>query len=324
MSLNIQLQQMLDENASNGGTGLQEMSLQEARDALQQSFRNKGYPIKHPVDIKHYDITGPKGSFSADIYRPLEASAAIDSELPVLLYFHGGGFVLGDDAACEMQSRAFAYLLNVAVVFVNYRLAPEHVFPAALDDTKAVVDWLGENAKSLKLDAKKIVTCGESAGGNLATHAAMHANAEAGKCKAIASTLFYPVTDLRPFYQGTPVYPSMQSYGVGFNLDIAELDWFWQHYLASDDQANHPDNSLLLHDKLGQLANVQIIVAECDPLRDMGLAFATKLQETGVTVHVECLPGMLHSFMFHGAVCAQALRHFYRIVESIDKQFQLS
>ena len=258
MSLDIQLQKMLDDNANSGGTGLQEMELAQAREALQQSFLNKGYPIKHPTDKQHHSITGSTGSFSVDIYRPINHSQDTHHALPVLLYFHGGGFVLGDSQACEMHSRAFSYLLNVAVVFVNYRLAPEHVFPAAVNDTKAVVDWLGENARELNLDKQKIVTCGESAGGNLATHAAMYANTPSSavnhNCKAIASTLFYPVTDLRPFYHDTPVYPSMQNYGVGFNLDIAELNWFWQHYLAFADQAEHPDNSLLLHDQLSQLA----------------------------------------------------------------------
>jgi len=229
VSLDIQLQKMLDDNANSGGTGLQEMELAQAREALQQSFLNKGYPIKHPADKQHHIITGPTGVFSVDIYRPINRSQDSHHALPVLLYFHGGGFVLGDSQACEMHSRAFSYLLNVAVI-----------------------DWLGENAHELSLDSQKIVTCGESAGGNLATHAAMYANTPSPSaihnCKAIASTLFYPVTDLRPFYHDTPVYPSMQNYGAGFNLDIAELNWFWQHYLVSNDQADHPDNSLLLHD----------------------------------------------------------------------------
>ena len=318
MSLNKKLQIML---AANEGPALQDMSLQDARTALEQSFLLRGYPIEHPATIEHRDISGASGNFSLDIYRPQGST----EKLPVLVYFHGGGFVLGGATACDRQSRALSYLLDVAVVFVNYRLAPEHVFPAAVDDAKETINWLLENAESLNLNLQKLITCGESAGGNLAVHAALAANQLAQQDlaahKVTGTSILYPVTDLRPFYQPGPEYPSLSRYGSGYNLDIAELKWFWQHYLAEDKQAWHPDNSLLLHPQLALLSNTQIFGAECDPLRDMGIAFASKLQELDVAVSLDCLPGMLHSFMFHGSVCPAALRNFYKVVEQIDQQF---
>ncbi|MCJ8298076.1 MAG: alpha/beta hydrolase [Pseudomonadales bacterium] len=232
----------------------------------------------------------------------------------MLSYFHGGGFVLGDTQAYDRQSRAFAYLLRVAVVFVNYRLAPEHRYPAATDDAKEAVNWLASHASSYNLDPESIVACAESAGGNLAVNAALHAKAlnteKEGKVNIIATSLIYPVTDLRPFYQPKLQYPSMQNYGTGYNLDIAELNWFWHQYLESDDQANLADNSLILHPQLQLLPNTHIFVAQCDPLRDLGIAFAMKLQELDVNTTIDCLPGMLHSFMFHGGILRRCFKTF--------------
>jgi len=323
MSLKPELQQMLDENSQGTGPALQDMSVVDARTALRDSFIKRGYPLEHPVDIEHLEISAENADFSIDIYRPINSA---EQELPVLLYFHGGGFVLGDAQAYDRQSRAFAYLLKVAVVFVNYRLAPEHRYPAATNDTREAVNWLASHGKDYNLDVQKIVSCGESAGGNLAVHAALHAkalNAENDlRVDIIATSLIYPVTDLRPFYQSNLQYPSMQNYGQGHNLDIAELNWFWQQYLDSPEQAILADNSLILHPQLHSLPHTQIFVAQCDPLRDLGIAFALKLQEQDVDASIDCLSGMLHSFMFHGGVCPDALRHFYKIIEKIDQQFR--
>ena len=323
MSLNPDLQQMLNQNTQAAGPALQDMPLVDARAALRQSFIQRGYPLEHPATIEYLEISTGNANFSIDIYRPINSS---ETALPVLLYFHGGGFVLGDAQAYDRQSRAFAYLLKVAVVFVNYRLAPEHRYPAATNDAKEAFNWLASHGSDYNLDPQSVVACGESAGGNLAVHAALHAKAlnakKNRKLNIIATSLIYPVTDLRPFYQSNLQYPSMQNYGSGYNLDIAELNWFWQQYLESDDQANLADNSLILHPQLQCLPNTHIFVAQCDPLRDLGIAFAMKLQELDVNTTIDCLPGMLHSFMFHGGICADALRHFYKVIEIIDGQFR--
>ena len=323
MSLNSDLQQMLDESSRGTGPALQDMPIVDARASLRDSFIKRGYPLEHPADVEHLEINTENANFSIDIYRPVNSS---EQELPVLLYFHGGGFVLGDARAYDRQSRAFAYLLKVAVVFVNYRLAPEHRYPAATNDAREAVNWLARQGQEYHLNVQKIVACGESAGGNLAVHAALHASSaypeKDQQVNIIATSLIYPVTDLRPFYQSNLQYPSMQSYGHGYNLDIAELNWFWQQYLESDDQADLADNSLILHPQLQRLPNTQIFVAQCDPLRDLGIAFAMKLQELDVNTSIDCLPGMLHSFMFHGGICGDALRHFYKVVEKIDAQFK--
>ncbi|EPJ49046.1 MAG: hypothetical protein OFPI_26410 [Osedax symbiont Rs2] len=322
MSLNPDLQQMLEENSRAKGPALQNMPIEEARAALRDSFIKRGYPLEHPADIEHFEISTDSANFSIDIYRPINSR---DTALPVLLYFHGGGFVLGDAQAYDRQSRALAYLLKVAVVFVNYRLAPEHRYPAATNDAREVVNWLAKHGKDNNLNVQKIIACGESAGGNLAVHAALHSSSvntgKDNKLNIIATTLIYPVTDLRPFYQPNMHYPSMQSYANGYNLDIAELNWFWQQYLEREEQAELADNSLILHPQLQHLPNTQIFVAQCDPLRDLGIAFAMKLQELDVNTSIDCLPGMLHSFMFHGGVCGDALRHFYKVIEKIDAQF---
>lgn len=227
---------------------------------------------------------------------------------------------MGDAAAYDTHSRALAHLLNVAVVFVGYRLAPEHPFPAAVEDVKNVMDWLGSTAVGLNIDAHSLVLMGESAGGNLAVNAALHAT-ENQNISVKGLTLIYPVTDMRPYTGGAPRYPSIETYATGMNLDNVEMEWFCSTYLTDMNQATLPENTLFLHSELHRLPTTSIYVAECDPLRDMGLGFATHLMEKGVNVRATCFASMMHSFMCHGTVSPRALRHFFEVIEDLSRLF---
>ncbi|MBK0329754.1 alpha/beta hydrolase [Rhodobacteraceae bacterium F11138] len=313
MTLDPALSAMLDRARSAGGPALNDLPLAEARTALREMFLAQGYPVRHPAKVTHHSAVECGGTFDLHIYRP----EAAQGPLPGIIYFHGGGFVLGDAAAYDTHSRALAHLLGAAVIVVGYRLAPEHRFPAAITDASAAMDYLSTRLATLDVQADRIVIMGESAGGNLAVNAAIHAARTGGLCPR-GLCLIYPVTDTRPFTGYDVTYPSLERFGSGTNLDRAEMDWFCDTYLNDRSEGARPENTLLLHPELHLLPKTRIYVGECDPLRDMGIAFAMRLLENGVDARSDCLPGMMHSFMCQGAVSARALRHFFRIVEEMD------
>lgn len=318
MSLHPDLERMLAADRKVAGPTLQEMGVDAARILLRDKFLDRGFPLKYDAEIRDIVVGEGAKQFRFKIYRPPHTEG---QTLPILLSFHGGGFVLGDSDACDMQSRAFASLLNVAVVCVDYRLAPEHKFPAPLEDAKATLDWLKEHGRTASLNPDEIVITGESAGGNISINAGLYgAKAEGVNVKGL--TILYPVTDMRAFIGAKDWDPSMQEYGATMNLDMAELDWFWSHYLSAQDEALLPENSVIEHPELQTLPPTHIFQAECDPLHDMGVAFHEKLLALGVDTKLTQMPGMLHSCMFHGKVSPRALRYFFEVVEAIDHQFQ--
>ncbi|AVO37950.1 alpha/beta hydrolase [Pukyongiella litopenaei] len=315
MTLDPDLHRMLERSRAAGGPPLQAMAVEEARAAMREMFLSNGYPIHHAAEVTSVPAQDC-GGFALHLYRP----KGVEGPLPALVYFHGGGFVLGDAAAYDTHSRALAHLLGVTVVFVEYRLAPEHRFPAALEDAQGAMDWLADKAPDLGIDTARMVLMGESAGGNLAVNAALHARAK-GRISFRGLTLIYPVTDMRPFTGSDVPDGSLKDYASGVNLDMAEMQWFCETYLNTPAEGGLPENTLFGHPGLAGLPPTRIYTAECDPLRDMGMNFALRLTEQGVRAHAECLPGMLHSFMCHGSVSPRALRHFFRIVEDISAQF---
>ena len=319
MTIHPDLARLLERGRASGGPALQDMTLTDARAAMRDMFLANGYPVHHEAEVEQLSTAETGAAFTATIYRPPHTTGPLHA----LVYFHGGGFVLGDAATYDTHSRALAHLLGAAVVFIGYRLAPEHPFPAAVEDAHAAVEWLGGNAGQLGLDPARIAVMGESAGGNLAVNAALHAG-RTGALRLCGATLIYPVTDARPFAdrgEGDRRYPSVSRYGRGTNLEHDEMQWFLASYLPDRADAGRPENALELQPDLALMPRTRILTAECDPLRDIGMAFATTLIEAGVDARAECLPGMLHSFMCHGGISGQALRHFFRIVEMVAGDF---
>lgn len=312
MTLDPALERMLTVSREKGGPALNEMALSDARGAMRDMFLANGYPTRHAAEVTHIPAEACGGTFSLYIYRPANAQGA----LPAVIYFHGGGFVLGDAATYDTHSRALAHLLGVAVVFVEYRLAPEYRFPAAVTDTCAAIDYIADASIDLGLNPNCLVAMGESAGGNLAVNAALHAHRK-GDLRFNGLCLIYPLVDMQPLAEATVRYPSVAKFGTGTNLDLEEMGWFRENYLNSTDEGTLPENTLLFQPDLDLLPRTRIYVGECDPLRDMGLAFAPLLIESGVDAKSEILPGMMHSFMCQGNVSALALRHFFRIVEDL-------
>ncbi|MGI9217243.1 MAG: alpha/beta hydrolase [Hydrogenophaga sp.] len=254
-------------------------------------------------------------TLQARLYAP-----AADHPLPVLLYFHGGGFTVGSVATHEPLCRHLAHLAQCAVVSVDYRLAPEWKFPTAVHDAWDSLAWLREHATALKLDGSKIAVGGDSAGGTLAAVTAIGAR-DAGWPLAL-QLLFYPGT---AGHQNTA---SHKTFDKGFLLEEAHIRYFFNHYLRDPQDRNDwrfapldgVDASGDVRD-LDGVAPAWIGLAECDPLVDEGVAYADRLRMAGVPVDLEIYPGVVHGFIQFGRAiptaltahndAARALRHAF-------------
>ena len=208
---------------------------------------------------------------------------------PTVVYFHGGGWVIGDLDTHHAVCHALSKTSGCLVAAVDYRLAPEHKYPAAIEDAYAAVCWIAENASALQADSAKIAVCGESAGATLATVVSMMVRDRGGPRIAL-QVLVYPVTN---YGFDTPSYLKCAE---GYILTREKMKWFWNHYLEKEDESGHPYISPLQADNLGGLPKALVLTAEYDPLRDEGEAYAEKLRKFGVEVKLSRYESMIHGF----------------------------
>lgn len=238
------------------------------------------------VDVRDIVLPGPAGDIAARHYRPTG-----DGAKPLLVFYHGGGFVIGDldshDAICRLTCRDG----DIAVLSVDYRLAPEHPAPAALDDALAAFRWAHDHAAELGGIAGRVAVGGDSAGGNLAAAVALRARDDGGPAPVL-QWLIYPVTDC------TARTRSRTLYGDGFLLTKHDIDWFTDQYLGrSQLDPTDPLVSPLLAGDLSGLPPALVAVAGFDPLQDEGEAFAAALREAGVVVDLRQMPSLTHAFI---------------------------
>jgi len=243
--------------------------------------------------VEDHSIPGPAGAVAARLYAARAAGAPDPADDPagggLLVYFHGGGHVIGDLETHDSACRFLAHQAGVGVLSVDYRLAPEHPYPAAADDAVAALAWAAENAERLGFDAARIAVGGDSAGGNLAAVAALAA--QAGEAPAPAfQLLIYPVCDL------AEKRPSYTTFSTGYLLTEAEMDWFRGHYLPDADAAHEWRASPLRAPDLSGLPPAYVLTAGFDPLRDEGEAYAHALAAAGVPTALRRHDGLLHSF----------------------------
>jgi acetyl esterase len=210
--------------------------------------------------------------------------------LPVLVYFHGGGFVLGSPDSHDSIARRLALGADCIVVSVDYRLAPEHPFPAAADDALAAVRWVQGNAREIGADPGRVAVGGDSAGGNLAAVASLQLR-DAGADLPCAQLLIYPVTHLH-----APLEGSMMEMGEGYFLRATDMQWFADMYLAGSEQSVNPYASPLLAERLEGLPPAFVLTAEFDPLRDQGARYAARLLEAGNACVHRDYAGAIHGF----------------------------
>lgn len=246
-----------------------------------------------PAAAEDRTVPGPAGPIPIRIYRP-----DADSPLPVLVYFHGGGFVIGDIGTHDTTCQQLAVRIPAVVVSVDYRLAPEHPYPAAVEDCLAATRWARDHAGEFGADGHRVAVAGDSAGGSLAAVVSLRCR-DAGDPPLSFQLLVYPRTDmLRSF-------PSHEENSEGYLLTAPAIRWFLDHYIP-EERRKEPDASPLYAENLRGLPPALVITAEFDPLRDEGEAYATRLQEAGVPAQTSRYDGMIHAFFGMDGVLPQA------------------
>jgi acetyl esterase len=308
MPLHPQVQVFLDAMAEMGGPPLHELPVDVVRQIVIDNSAARGEP--EPIDaVSDRTIRGSGGDLAVRIYRPRSSEP-----LPVLVFLHGGGWVAGNLDTHDGICRTLANAVPCAVVAVDYRLAPEHPFPAAVDDAEAAVEWVAANAATFGGDADRVAVGGDSAGGNLATVVARRLRDAGGPALAF-QLLVYPVTDYR---FDTASY---RENGDGYFLTRDGMAWFWGHYLGGEAHADSPDASPLRAADLGGLPPALVITAEFDPLRDEGEAYAERLRQAGVPAVATRYDGMIHTFFGMSAVWDDARRAVEDAAAALRKAF---
>jgi acetyl esterase len=234
------------------------------------------------AEVRDLALPGAGGDIPVRVYRPEG-----EGPLPIVVWLHGGGWALGSIETYDAPVRALAVAAGAVVVSVEYRLAPEHRFPAAVEDSVAAVRWAAERAATLGGDGTRVAVAGDSAGGNLA---AVVARRLRGELDLRLQVLIYPVTD------GGVNTASFREFGDRYGLTAAGMRRFWELYLDGAD-SGHPDASPLRDPDLSGVAPAFVLTAEHDVLRDEGEAYAAALQAAGVPVTLERWPGTIHGFV---------------------------
>ena len=277
----------------------------------------KDIPLFHklldykPIDLYHISdrqIQVRDGSeIRLRIYRPTD-----QKDLPAIVYYHGGGFVLRSIESHDLACRRFAHDNHSIVISVDYRLAPEFKFPIPHQDCYDATVWVAEHAEELGIDSDQLTVMGDSAGGNLATVVSILARDHNGP-NIKNQVLIYPTVDARL------KHPSIDSYGKGYFLTKPLMQWFVDHYKSSNNDINNPLMSPLLTDDLTNLPPAFVFTAEYDPLKDEGEAYAMKLQDQGIDVEFKEYPNVIHGFINMPKISKESLMA-YRDIQSFLNQ----
>jgi acetyl esterase len=297
---------LLEAIAAQGDPPLETLEPSEARRLAAESLRPVAGTAEPVSSVEDLRIPGPEGDIPIRVYTP-----NVSAPRPAMVYFHGGGWVVCDLDTHDIVCRAIARRAGAVVVSVDYRLAPEHKFPAAVVDCYAATAWVAANSTKLGINPKRIAVGGDSAGGNLGAVVSLKSRDEDGPAIALQA-MVYPVTDLSSF-----ATPSYQEFAEGYQLTKAEMEWFRDQYLGSMLDAQCPYASPLLARDLRGLPPALIITAECDPLRDEGEAYAKRLQQAGMAVTYTCYAGMIHPFFSLSGAIPQALDAIQQVADAV-------
>lgn len=300
MPVNPQAQVVLDMMAA---TGFKLVGDPVAvREMLALTPRPQGEPV---ASVEDRAITANGAQIPLRIYRP-EGGPAVT---PALVWFHGGGWVIGSLDGSDFGCRIMANASGCTVISVDYRLAPEYKFPTAVDDCLAVTKWVAENGPELGVDGARIAVGGDSAGGNLAAVVSQLARDGGGPAIAFQA-LVYPVTN----YDFSTA--SYRDNAEGYLLERDSMEWFWGHYLRSDADGASTKASPLRHTNLAGLPPAIVLTAEFDPLRDEGEAYAERMRAAGVPVEARRYDGQIHGFFANPAIDdgSEAARHVGKAV----------
>ncbi|HEX7928881.1 MAG TPA: alpha/beta hydrolase [bacterium] len=285
MSVNAQIQALLEIIRARNVPPHYKLPPVEARANMEKSRTLFRQPEEFALGrVEALSIPGPAGKIPARLYAPDATPGR-----PLIVFYHGGGWVIGSLDTHDDFCRRMAKLVNAVVVAVDYRLAPEHRFPAAIDDAYAATKWVAANAKQLGGDASRLVVMGDSAGGNLAAVVALMARDQGGPAIA-QQVLIYPATH-HDFS-----LPSVKKYGEGFLLTSIGMEWFWNHYLGGQDGKDWRASPMSAKTLKG-LPPAYVLIAEYDVLRDEGELYAARLQKEGVPTKMVLAEEMIHGFV---------------------------
>ncbi|MEC9203368.1 MAG: alpha/beta hydrolase [Actinomycetota bacterium] len=260
------------------------MTAQEVRTLFEQGNPPPGEDVASVEDL---EVPGPDGPLPVRVYRP--DGAAVPA--PVVVFFHGGGWVLGSIATHDATCRGLANRTGAVYVSVDYRLAPEHPYPAAPEDCYAATCWVADHAADLGVDPGRLAVAGDSAGGNLAAVVCQMARDRSGPAVAF-QLLIYPVTDL-----DFDRWPSMEENADGPLLTREGMDWFARHYVGTLPFTGDPYAAPIRAADLSGLPQAHVATAGHDPLRDEGAGYAEALAAAGVTVGYDNFATMIHGFV---------------------------
>ncbi len=292
-ALNPATRALIDNIRRAGFPPLHTLPVPQARHSYRMAVGVGSVPPVPLPRVENFSIPGAGGhAIPARLW-----AATNDPGLPVLLYLHGGGFVIGDLDTCDAMCRSVAAQSDVAVLAIDYRLAPEHAYPAGLDDTLDTLRWLASEGAAFGLDGRRLAVAGDSAGATLAAAAALTARDEG--LPLLLQALFYPSVQIGQ------ITASMQAYGQGLILDAPLMAWFEQQFKQPGPVLDWRRQPLKAASHAG-VAPAWIALAECDPLADDGRLYAEALNRAGVTASLTVYPGTVHDFINLGRFLPQA------------------
>lgn len=290
MPVDPAVQDLINGLTAQGVRSFEQMSVSEARN-LVATFTDLQAPPREVANVVDTTYPGPGGDQHIRLYIP-----DAPGPLPIVVYFHGGGFIAGGLDVADEPCRALANDAAAIVAAASYRLAPEHKFPAATDDTFAALQWVANHATDFGGDANRIAVQGDSAGGNLAAVAAQRARDEGGP-HLVAQVLTYPVID------STAKSPSRSECAEGYIITAADLDWFWQQYLSSSQDADNPHATPSKAPSLAGLPPALVLTTEYEVSRDEAEAYGKQLANAGVQTDIIRFDGLVHGvYWMSGAV----------------------
>ena len=305
MSIDPQVRQLLNSVARAGLPPVYELSPAAARQQMVDGSAALGDP--EPIHrIRNESIPVPDGSIAIRIYHPS------GQNLPVVVYFHGGGWVMGSIETHDGYCRLLANAARAIVVSVDYRLAPEHKFPTAAEDAYTATCWASEQAEAIGGRSGPVVVAGDSAGGNLAAVVALMARDRLGPSIG-GQILIYPITDCDLNTE------SYRAYSEGYFLTRPAMEWFWDQYCLPDTDRQQAYLSPLRSENLSDLPPGLIVTAEYDPLRDEAEAYADRLRQAGVEVELSRYAGMIHGFTRRFRLLDQARQALYEVAAMVRR-----
>jgi acetyl esterase len=310
MALDAIVKGLMDQMAANPQPKLWELAPAQGR----EMYRAMATVLEPPAiaigKIENTAMPGPAGEIKLRVYTPVAGGGAA---LPAVVFFHGGGWVIGDLETHDALCRSLANEAGARVIAVDYRLAPEHKFPAAADDAYAAVKWIEENAANLGVDPNRIAVAGDSAGGNLAAVVCLLAKQKGGP-RIVHQLLIYPVT------QWKADTGSMNNFAEGYFLEKKTMHWFFDQYAPGADPSDWRLSPLAAPDMAG-LPRAYVVTAGFDPLRDEGKAYADKLNRAGVAAVYTDYPGMVHGFFNMSGVIPTAREAIAEAAKAVRQAF---